>query len=143
MRNVWAVLLGTMVAFGLVSVSDGIAGTMFALPKGLDMSDTVAAKAALEAAIATAPLRAMLAMAAGYFVAAFCGGFLARRIASAKGLGPSLTVGALVLAAVLANFAMLKHPVLMVVLGVLAPLPAGWLGGRVAGGRGERGTRHP
>jgi hypothetical protein len=130
-RNVFAVMLGAMVAFGLVSVSDAMAGTLFALPTGLDPANP-ATKVALEAAIAKAPLNAMLAMVAGYFLAAFGGGFIARKIASAKTIRPSLMVGLLVLAATLLNFAMLKHPTMMVVLGALAPMPGAWMGARVA-----------
>ena len=133
MRNIIAVLMGAIVAFGIVSVGDALAGTLFALPPGLDPKDPNT-KATIEAAIAKAPLGAMLVMAAGYFVAAFVGGFIARKIASTQGLGPSMIVGALVLAATLLNFAMLKHPMMMVVLGALAPLPGAFLGGKTAGG---------
>jgi hypothetical protein len=134
MRNVFAVLLGTMVAFGLVSVGDAMAGSMLALPTGIDPTNRPAVTAALEAALAKAPLRAMLTMVAGYFVAAFGGGFVARKIASTKTLWPSITVALLVLAATMANFAMIKHPLMMVVLGGLAPIPGAMLGARTAGG---------
>ncbi len=133
MRNVVAVLLGTMVAFGLVSIGDAIAGSMFALPAGIDPNDRPAVTAALEAAIANAPLSAMLAIVAGYFVAALGGGFIARKIASTTTVWPSIAVGLMVLAGTIANFAMITHPMVMVVLGVLAPLPGAWLGARIAG----------
>lgn len=140
MRNVFAVMLGAMVAFGLVSVGDAIAGSMMQLPQGIDPKDRVAVVAALESVLATIPVRTMVTMVAGYFVAAMGGGFIARKIASTPTVWPSVIVGLLVLAGTVANFAMISHPRLMVVLGVLAPLPGALLGARLAGRGGAQGA---
>ena len=136
MRNVYAVLVGMMLAFFLVSVGDSLAGMMFQLPKGLDPNDP-ATKAAFEAAMLNAPLRAMLVMVGGYFVAALGGAFVARKLVHTPTLIPSLTVGLLLLAATVANFAMMKHPMLMMVLGVLVPVPGSWLGAQLASTKTE------
>ena len=133
MRNVFAVLLGAMVAFGLVSVGDAVAGSLMQLPSGVDPNDRAAVIAALESVLASVPLRTMLVMVAGYFVAAMGGGFIARKIALSATVWPSVTVGLLVLAGTVANFAMISHPTVMVVLGVLAPVPGALLGARLAG----------
>jgi hypothetical protein len=133
MRNFFAVLMGAMVAIGCVTISDASAARVFALPTIAAGTDPAAAKAIMEAAIAKAPMSAMLVMVAGYFVASFAGGFVARKIADGTSIRPSMIVGAIVLFATIANFAALSHPTVMVVLGVLAPLPGAWLGARVAG----------
>ena len=131
MRNVYAVLVGMMLAFFLVAVGDSLAGMMFQLPKGLDPNDP-ATKAAFEAAMMNAPLRAILAMVGGYFVAALGGAFVARKLVHTPTMIPSLTVGVLLLVATIANFAMMKHPMLMMVLGAMVPVPGAWLGGYLA-----------
>ena len=132
MRNIIAAVLGTAVAFGIVSISDSIAGRLFQLPAGLDTNNPALMKSAMEAAIAQAPLSAVLTMVAGYFIAALVGAFIAKKIADEKSTRPPLMVGILVLAATILNFTMLHHPTLMVVLGVLAPMPGALLGARVA-----------
>lgn len=142
MQNVVAVVLGMMVAIGLVSVGDAMAGTLFTLPPGIDPSNKTAMAGALEAAIANAPVSAMLTIVAGYFVAAFGGGFIARKIAVTPSPWPSYTVGVLVFLATAANFASIKHPLFMVVLGLLVPLPGSWLGARLGRG-GSRSTPAP
>jgi hypothetical protein len=139
MRNVLAVLLGAMVAIGFVTIGDAMAARLFELPTVAAGTDPAVAKTMMEAAIAKAPLSAMLAMVAGYFVAAFGGAFVARKIAAGPGLRPSLTVGAIVLLATIANFAALQHPTLLVVLGVLVPMPGAYVGAKVADGRRETG----
>jgi len=132
MRGVFAVVCGAMVSVGVVTVSDAFAGRLFSFPLIAPGTDAATTKALLEAAIAKAPLSAMLAMVAGYFVAALCGGFIARKISSGRGVAASLAVGLLVLAATIANFVSMQHPLVMVWLGVLAPLPGALLGARLA-----------
>jgi hypothetical protein len=131
MRNVFAVMLGAMVAFGVVAVGDAAAGQLFALPTIAPGTDPAVAKSLMEAAIAKAPLGAMLTMVAGYFVASFAGGFIARKVGSGGG-AQSMIVGFLVLTAVILNFSAIQHPTLMVALGVLMPLPGAWLGAKMA-----------
>ncbi len=131
MRNLLAVLLGAMVAFSVVAMGDAAAGRLFTLPPIAAGTDPVVAKSMMEAAIAQAPLSAILVMVAGYFVAAFAGGFIARKVGGGA-LTQSIIVGLLVLAAVILNFSALRHPTVMVALGVLMPLPGAWAGGAVA-----------
>lgn len=135
MRNTFAVVLGAMVAFAVVSIFDAIAGSMFSLPPGLDAGNQEAVTAAIEAAIRNAPLRAILTIVTGYFVAAACGGFIAGKISSAPSNRASIIVGMLVLFATILNFTRIAHPTLMVVLGVLAPIPGALLGARLSGVR--------
>lgn len=132
MRNVFAVMLGAMVAFGVVAVGDAAAGRLFALPTIAPGTDPAVARSLMEAAIAQAPVSAMLTMVAGYFVAAFAGGFIARKVGSGAPT-QSIIVGFLVLTAVILNFSAIHHPTLMVALGVLMPLPGAWLGAQIAG----------
>lgn len=135
MRNVIAAVMGIVIAFALVSLTDAVAGSLFRLPEGIDPNNRAAVTAALEAALAKAPLSAMLTLIAGYFVSAFGGGFIARKIAQDNALWPSLTVGVLLLLGTIGNYMMISHPLIMVILGVLAPVPGAWLGARVAAPR--------
>ena len=130
MREVYAVLVGMMLAFALDAVGDALAGLLFQMPQGLDPRDP-ATKAAFEAAMAQAPLSAILVMVGGYFVAALGGAYVARKIVRMPTMRPSLAVGVLLLAATIANFVMIPSPMIMVVLGVLVPIPGAWLGGRL------------
>ncbi|MBL0173410.1 MAG: hypothetical protein IPP90_22515 [Gemmatimonadaceae bacterium] len=132
MRNLYAVLVGMMLAFALVAVGDSLAGMLFQMPKGLDPYDP-ATKDAFKAAMAQAPLSAMLVMVAGYFVAGMGGGYLARKLVRTPTMRPSIMVGVLLTAATIANFVMIPSPLVMVVLGVLAPVPGAFAGGRLGG----------
>lgn len=85
-----------------------------------------------ESPFVLSPDKKMEAFVVGYFVAAFGGGFITSKIAVTPSPWPSYTVGALVFLSPAANFASIKHPLPMVVLGLLAPLPGSWLGARFA-----------
>ena len=62
-------------ACGALLLRNIIAGRFFQLPAGLDTNNPVVMKSAMETVIAQAPQSAMLTMVAGYFIAAFGGGF--------------------------------------------------------------------
>jgi hypothetical protein len=74
---------------------------------------------------------------AGWAVALFAGSALASRF-SARGRWPGWIVTAVFLLATIANFAMVEHPIWMVVAAIVAIAAAGWLGSRL--GAGAAGT---
>lgn len=67
--------------------------------------------------------------------AALLGGWLAARTSRHHPRTAALLVGALVLAGVIANITMIPHPFWMILASTLLPLPAAWLGARLAGSR--------
>ena len=62
---------------------------------------------------------------------AFAGGWVAARIARHR-MAAALIIGVLVLAGVIANNAMIPHPLWMTVAGIVLPLPLAWLAARAA-----------
>jgi hypothetical protein len=131
-RTILGILAGMAVAIVLVMAGDAASAALYPHPPGLDLKQPDQ----LAAYIAAAPASAMVVMVAGWTLAAFAGGWVAARIARSHRTFAGLMVGALVLAGVIANAMMIPHPLVMIVLGVLLPLPAAWLGTRVARPRG-------
>ena len=75
---------------------------------------------------------AMVLVVVSWVLGAFIGGWVAAKVAREHPLFAALMIGVLVLAGVVANNTMIPHPLWMTVLGVLLPLPAAWLGARMA-----------
>jgi hypothetical protein len=99
------------------------------MPGGFDMHDP----ASVAAFVATLPVAALLLVLAGWVLGALIGGYVAARIARKP--RPALTVGIVIVVGVIANAVMIPHPLWMTAAGVLLPIPAAWLGAKLA-------TRH-
>ena len=65
-------------------------------------------------------------------LAALCGGWVAARLARVRRMGAAIAVGVLILLGVVLNAWMLPHPLWMLLIGVIAPVPLAWSGGRLA-----------
>jgi len=126
-RTILGILAGVVVAWLAMTVCEFASLFLHRPPAGLDMRDPQA----LAAHIAAAPGPAMLVVVAGWALAAFAGGWVAARIARHRAVA-ALVVGALVLAGVVANSAMVPHPSWMTIAGVVLPIPLAWLAARVA-----------
>ena len=72
----------------------------------------------------------LIAIVAGWGLAAFAGSALAARLAG-RGTWPGWTVTGLFLLATAANFLMIPHPGWMILLAVVLILVGGWLGTRL------------
>jgi len=79
----------------------------------------------------------LAAIIAGWAIATFVGSAVATRFAG-QGERPGWIVAGLFLLATAANFAMVPHPIWMVLSAVAVIVAAGWLGAKV-GGAGRRG----
>jgi hypothetical protein len=79
----------------------------------------------------------MLVVVVGWALAAFVGAWVAARIARHR-RAAALVIGLLVLAGVIANIAMIPHPLWMTVAGLALPLPLAWLAARIASPRVAR-----
>jgi hypothetical protein len=126
-RTILGILAGLVVAWVAMTACEFASLFLHRPPAGLDLRDPQA----LAAHIAAAPLSAMLVVIAGWALAAFAGGWVAARIARHR-MAAALIIGVLVLAGVIANNAMIPHPLWMTVAGIVLPLPLAWLAARAA-----------
>jgi hypothetical protein len=125
-RTILGILAGLVVAWLAMTICEFASLFLHRPPAGFDLRDPQA----LAAHIAAAPLSAMLVVVIGWALAAFVGGWVAARIARHR-LVAALVIGVLVLAGVIANNAMIPHPLWMTVAGIALPLPLAWLAARL------------
>ena len=132
-RTILGILAGVIVAWLAMTICEFASLFLHRPPAGLDLRDPQA----LAAHIAAAPLSAMLVVVVGWALAAFVGAWVAARIARHR-RAAALVIGLLVLAGVIANIAMIPHPLWMTVAGLALPLPLAWLAARIASPRVAR-----
>jgi hypothetical protein len=78
--------------------------------------------------LALVPLPALLSVALAWVLGPLLGGFVATRVGAPVGPLPALVVGMFFFAADVANLFMIASPAWLWAVGLLAPLPAAWLG---------------
>lgn len=127
-RTILAVMAGLALAMATMLLFEAGYGLLHPLPAGANAQDP----ALMSAHLAAAPLPALLLVVAGWVVGALDGGLVAALISRRHKLGAALAVGLLVLAGVIAVTAMFAHPRWMLIAGLALPLPASWLGARLA-----------
>src|SRR5690606_12001177 len=125
-RTVVAVLLGLVVALATMLLVEYLGMSLFPLPPGISLDN----ENDLARLVASATTGKKLWVLMGWTLAAFAGGWVASRISRRHRSGAALAVGALIVAGVVFNTAMLPHPAWMTVAGVLLPLPVAWLAAR-------------
>ena len=132
-RMIAGVVVGVVVAWLTIMLAEFASAPLHPMPAGFDMHDP----ASVASFVATLPAIALLLVLAGWVLGALGGGYVAARIAR-KPL-PALAVGIVIVAGVVANAVMIPHPPWMTIAGVLSPVPAAWLGARLATRRANRG----
>jgi hypothetical protein len=113
-RSSLAVVAGVVVAVLLVGLIEEGVHAMWSFPDHAALSDPEQAREIME----HIPLAALLFVFAAWTCGAFGGAMVAGLIARRRAMFHAGLVGAVVLAAALANLAMLPHPVWFAVLGV-------------------------
>jgi hypothetical protein len=135
-RSIGAVVLGLVAGVVVVAAGDAVGVALHPLPEGIDPND----RAALAAAIAKLPAGALLPVFLGWAAAAFVGPFVAAKVAGRRAMMHAMTVGAILLAATVANLIAIPHPTWMWV-GALAVFPIGAvLAARATSGSPAAGT---
>ena len=129
-RTMFSVMLGMLVAMMCIYGIELIGHWAFPMPSGQLAIDGDPADA-----FASAPVGMLACVLAGWLIAAFCGGWVAARLAHVHRMGAAITVGVLIVLGVLLNAWMLPHPLWMTLLGVIVPIPLAWCGGRLASRR--------
>lgn len=127
-RTILAVMAGLALAMATMLLFEAGYGLLHPLPPGANAQDP----ATMGTHLAHAPLPALLLVLAGWTVGAFGGGLVAARISRRHPLGAALAIGALVVAGVFAVTSMFVHPSWLTIAGLALPLPASWLGARLA-----------
>jgi hypothetical protein len=127
-RTILGILAGMVTAWVVIMACQFASGLLYPPPPGMDLRQPEQ----LAAFIAQAPPAAMAIVVASWVLGAGMGGWVAAKIARAHPLFAALLIGLLVLAGVVANNTMIPHPTWMTALGVLLPVPAAWLGARMA-----------
>jgi hypothetical protein len=127
-RTILGILAGMVAAWVVIMACQFGSAALYPPPPGLDLRQPDQ----LAAFIADAPATAMALVVASWVLGAFIGGWVAARIARAHPTFAALAIGLLVVVGVVANTAMIPHPLWMTVLGLVLPLPAAWLASRSA-----------
>ncbi|GAB2652789.1 hypothetical protein [Arenimonas aestuarii] len=118
LRYVLAFLAGAIVAGFVVAGLEALGHAVYPPPVGIDPGDIEQIKAA----VAAMPVGALLFVLFAWVAGAYAGGLVAARLAPGRRGLLAAVVGALVLAAVVANLAMIPHPLWFAALGILAVL---------------------
>ena len=119
-----ALAAGLALAIFTIMLVEFVGNLLFPPPSGYDMS----AGSAL-----SLPVENLIWPVIGWFLGALAGSWAAGRISGEQWTGWAIV--ALVLAATIFNFALISHPLWMMIVGVLAPLLGGWLGQWLPKGR--------
>lgn len=127
-KKILAVIVGVVTAGVVVFIVEAIGHWAYPLPPGTNVRDPEAMKSL----IATLPAGALLFVVLGWTLGSFAGGAVAARIG--RSLGPGLVTGAIQLLFGIITMFMIHHPMWMVALGTLLPIPAAWAGAALLGG---------
>jgi hypothetical protein len=106
-RSVGSVCVGLMVAFILVIGVEGVSAILHPFPPGFDSTDMEACKA--HVAMYPASVLALAVLAYGMTV--FVSSWVATRLGTGRHPAHGIVVGALLLAAIVCNMAMLPYPI--------------------------------
>ena len=125
-RTIAGVVVGVVVAWLTIMLAEFASAPLHPMPAGLDMRDPES----VAAFVATLPASALLLVLSGWVLGGLVGGYVAASISRKP--RPALTVGIVIVIGVIANAVMIPHPMWMTVAGVLLPVPAAWLGAKLA-----------
>jgi len=127
LRVTLAVVAGAVVAVGLIALVESVGHRVYPLPAGIDWSNPEQVRAYVNGL----PVGALVFVLAGWIVGAFVGGLVAAWIARPRAVLAASIVGAIVLAATLANLVMIPHPTWVAVAGVAGVVLAAFVAGRL------------
>jgi hypothetical protein len=127
LRKISAVLLGLLVSFAIVMLVEWLGHQVYPPPPGLDFKNPVQ----VQQFTSNLPLGAFLFLLLGWFLGTLGGGLTACSVARDKPLVFASVIGAVMLAATIANLAMIPHPTwfsiaAIVVIGVGTLLASRW-----------------
>lgn len=133
MKKVLAVIAGVIAGGIVVYLIEFIGHTVYPLPADVDPTDMEQ----LAAYMPNMPLGALLFVVLGWIAGSFAGGFAARKVDKGPGNLHVLIVGGIFTIFGIVNFIYIPHPIWMIVLGLVIPIPLALYGGKVAAGKAE------
>ena len=125
-RTIAGVVVGVVVAWLTIMLAEFASAPLHPMPAGLDMRNPES----VAAFVATLPASALLLVLSGWVLGGLVGGYVAASISRKP--RAALTVGIVIVLGVIANAVMIPHPMWMTIAGVLLPVPAAWLGAKLA-----------
>jgi hypothetical protein len=114
LRKISAVFLGLLVSVLTVTLVEWISHQVYPLPPDLDFKDPEKVRSY----VSSLPLGAFLAILLGWFMGTLAGGLAACRVASDKPVVFASIVGAVMMAATVANLIMIPHPTWFSIAGI-------------------------
>lgn len=127
LKTILGIVGGLVLAFAIVFATDYLFHLLSPTAARPEASDAEA----MRTYVASQPPATLIALVAGWALAAFAGAALATRIAN-RGTWPGWVVTGLFLLATSGNFLMVPHPGWMMALAVALIVASGWLGVRLA-----------
>ena len=121
LRTLVGLAAGLAVAIATVMAIETLGNQLYPPPRGFDMT---------QASALALPFETLVWPVIGWFLGSLAGSGLAAHLTGQSWAG--WAIAALVLAATILNFAMITHPVWMMIAGPLAALLGGWLGQQAA-----------
>jgi hypothetical protein len=126
MRAVGAIVAGLAAAIVLIAGIDFVAHLIYAPAEPVDTSDP----AAVARMVANMPLGAFALIVLGWGIGTFVGAFIAARIGRSAAYG--FVIGAVILAATIANLYMIPQPAGMWIAGILTVVVTAFIAVRSA-----------
>lgn len=130
-RLILAGVVGVVVAVVLVGLVQWGGQQVYPPPAGIDFHDP----AQVAAMVANLPTGAFVFVLAAWVLGSLGGAFSAAKIARRSHNAMALVVATFMLAAIVFNLVAYPHPLWMMVLGVLMPVPCALAGAAFARGR--------
>jgi hypothetical protein len=127
-RNILATLAGFAVAFAVVMAVEMIGHSVYPPPGGLDIDNAEQ----MRTYIGTLTLGALAFVLLAWWLGTFLGGLTAGTLSRGSARLCAGIVGALIMAATIANLLMFPHPLWVMVAGPIGIVIAGWLAGKLA-----------
>jgi hypothetical protein len=127
-RSILAIVLGVLAGGLIVGLIESTGLLIHPLPPDIRITDS----AAMKDHAAKAPPAAKIPVGIAWFVGPLVGSWLAAFIARRAFLAHALVIGVIFLAADIANLFSFPHPRWLLIVGLIAPLAAAWLGATLA-----------
>lgn len=125
LRRIGGGIAGLMVAWLIVSMAEAGVHKLYPTPRGFDQNDL----AQMRQFVATLPANAFLLVLAGWLVGTLFGTWLAARVGQSR--TPAYVVGALLLAAGVANSVLIPQPIWFSALSFVVYIAATLAGARM------------